>query len=142
MFPAPVCCGVRFGASMFVFSAEGNKTQTYVELQSSGWDGCHYLQDRSCPQLYQSPSSVHLVSTMLCILTPQDVVFCFPEHILGKDSHHSLPSALGRVTFKVIQIHLNLTCFFLLMTPLDRDPWGIILFFFLSSRILPFIVLL
>lgn len=77
MIPAPLCFGVQFGASMLVFSAEGNKTQIYAELQSSGWDGCHYLRDRSCPQLYQSPSYVHLVSTTLCILTPQDVVFCF-----------------------------------------------------------------
>lgn len=35
----PLCCGVGFGVSTFMFIAEPNTTQIYVELQNPVEDG-------------------------------------------------------------------------------------------------------
>jgi len=43
ILPAFVCWGVQFGASMFMFNAEGNKTLIYVKLQNLFGDGPNYL---------------------------------------------------------------------------------------------------
>lgn len=39
LLPQCIVCGVGFGGSTFIFSAEPNRTHIYVELQSPGEDG-------------------------------------------------------------------------------------------------------
>lgn len=46
---APLRCGVGFGVSTFIFSAETDKTQIYVELQSPREDGPSVSEMRTAP---------------------------------------------------------------------------------------------
>lgn len=47
----PLCCGVGFGVSTFMFIAEPNTTQIYVELQNPVEDGLCF-RDENYSWLY------------------------------------------------------------------------------------------
>lgn len=57
--PDLLCSGVGFGASTFIFSAEPDRTQIYVELQGPREDGPSVTQMRTASSY---TSQVNLVS--------------------------------------------------------------------------------